>query len=206
MSLLKQYFVAPNDPVLIKIAQEVDNPQSPVIKKAIEHMLSVAYGNRKDTSKPTVVGLAAPQIGISQRIIAVDVGAEKHGRISDLRIYINPEIIEKSVSLEEWCEGCWSTERVCGAVSRPKSVTIKAYTPEGNIITEKYSGYVARIFQHEIDHLNGKEFVSHIVDDAKLHWVEEDQWLEYKQNEGWRNWKYKCPREKWYKIKGIKMQ
>lgn len=205
MPLLKNFFVAPNDPVLIKIAKDVKDLQSLATQETIEQMLAVAYGNRKDRTKPTVVGLAAPQIGISKRIIAVDVGAEKHGGLSDLRIYINPEILWKSVSLEEWCEGCWSTDRVCGAVSRPKSIKIKGYTTDGNRIIEKYNGYVARIFQHEIDHLNGKEFVSHISDDAKLHWVQEDQWLDYKQNEGWRNWKYKCPRDKWYKIKGIKM-
>ena len=87
-------------------------------------------------------------------------------------------------------------------LSEPISITIKAFTPEGEEVTEKHSGYTARIFQHEINHLNGREFVSHIIDDGKLHWVEDGQFPEYRNKEGWRNWKFLCSREKWMKIKG----
>lgn len=203
MSDIKSSFVAPNDPVLIKIAQKVADPTSLETKNVIERILDIAYGNRKDRSKPTVVGLAAPQIGISQRIIAVDVGADGHGGLSDLRIYINPEITWKSDEKEDWCEGCWSIDQVCGIVSRSSQIVIQAQTSTGETVEEKYSGYVARIFQHEVDHLNGLEFVTHITDDAKLHWVEKDEWVDYKTKEGWRKWPHKCPRKKWEKIKGL---
>jgi peptide deformylase len=201
---MNQKFVAPNDPILNKIAQPVslDEINHDETKQHIEAMLDVAYGNRLDRTKPTVVGLAAPQIGISKRIIAVDIGADGKGGLANLKLYINPEITYQSDDTSDWYEGCWSTDRVCGIVSRSNEIKIKAYTPEGKEIEETHKGYVARIFQHEIDHLNGKEFITHITDDSKLHWVEENEFSDYRNNEGWRNWPKKCPREKWEKIKG----
>jgi peptide deformylase len=198
--------VKPDDPVLVKIAQEIPLNQvsSKETKDIIEQILDVAYGRRKNREKPTVVGLAAPQIGISKRVIAVDIGASGTGGLSELKLYINPEIVWSSDETEEWCEGCWSTDRVAGVVERPLRVRIKAISTDGRQIEEEHEGYVARIFQHEIDHLNGNEFVSHIKDPDKLHWVEEDEWAEYKNRGGWRNWLKKCPFEKWEKIKGLK--
>lgn len=200
-------FVKPDDPVLVRIAEAIDISKisSSETQKAIEEMLSVAYGEQVDRMKPLLVGLAAPQIGISKRIILVDVAARGGGlEVGDLRVYINPEIIWISEEKSEWYEGCFSTDRVCGIVSRPTKIKIKAFTKEGQPVEEEYEGYTARIFQHEIDHLNGIEFVTHVSDDDKLHWVEKDEFPEYRNNEGWRNWQKKCPREKWERIKGIR--
>lgn len=206
MPVQRQGLVAPNDPILLKHAEEIDPNAitSSEIQAFIEKILTVAYGNRTDMAKPLVVGLAAPQIGISKRIIAVDIGADGKGGLSNLKIYINPEITWHSEEENEWYEGCWSTDRVCGIVSRPTRIKVRAYTREGKKIEEEHEGYVARIFQHEIDHLNGKEFITHITDDNELHWVEEDEFPKYRNQEAWRHWPHKCPREKWEKIKGIK--
>lgn len=205
MSTIKKGLVAPHDPVLNQIAPAVPQEQiaSSDTKLEIESILEIAYGFRKDRQKPTVVGLAAPQIGISKRIIAVDIGADGKGQLSDLRIYINPEITWRSKEENEWYEGCWSTDRVCGIVSRPTTVKVKAFTPDSKEIEEEFSGYVARIFQHEIDHLNGQEFITHITNDANLHWVEENEFPAYRNEEAWRNWPHKCPRKKWDKIKSF---
>lgn len=199
-------FVKPSDPVLIQKAEEI-NPEeinSPETEALVKRMLNAAYGEQIDRNKPLLVGLAAPQIGISKRIILVDVAARGKGNVGDLRVYINPEIVWKSDDEVEWYEGCYSTDRVCGIVLRPNSIKLKALTRDGLSIEEDYEGYTARIFQHEIDHLSGTEFVSHITDNDKLHWVEEDEFPEYRNNEGWRNWPKKCSRDKWEKIKGIK--
>lgn len=195
-------FVAPNDPILVKTAEEipVDQITSQETKAIIQKMLNVGLGEQGDPTKPLLVGLAAPQIGISKRIILVDVSARGKGNVGDLRVFINPEITWSSKETNEWYEGCYSTDRVCGIVERPTRVKVKAYNQDGQLIENEYGGYTARIFQHEIDHLNGKEFVSHITDDNKLHWVEEDEFPEYRNNEGWRNWPKKCPREKWENI------
>lgn len=196
-------FVRPDDPILLKRAKEVvvDSPET---KRVIQRMLSVAYGEQKDRARPILVGLAAPQIGISKRIILVDVKADGKGNTGDLRVYINPEIIWKSKEEQEWYEGCFSTRRVCGIVSRPTNIRIKAYTQDGKETIEEYEGYTARIFQHEIDHLDGIEFVKHVTDDEKLHWVEEWEFPEYRNKESWRHWPRKCPRKKWEKIKGVR--
>jgi len=205
---MKEKFVKPNDSILVQITEEIrpEEIKSPEIEAIIERMLNAAYGKQVDRAKPLLVGLAAPQIGIPKRVILIDVSARGKGNVGDLRVYINPEIVWKSEEESEWYEGCYSTERVCGIVSRPNSIKVKALTRDGQPIEEKHEGYTARIFQHEIDHLNGIEFVSYITDDNKLHWVEEDEFPEYRNNEGWRNWPKKCPREKWERIKGISKQ
>lgn len=199
-------FVKPDDPVLVRIAGAIDISKisSSETQKTIEEMLNVAYGEQVDRTKPLLVGLAAPQIGISKRIILIDVAARGRGEVGDLRVYINPEIISVSEEKSEWYEGCFSTDRVCGIISRPTKIKIKAFTRQGQPVEEEHEGYTAIIFQHEIDHLNGIEFVAHVSDDDKLHWVEEDEFPEYRNNEGWRNWRKKCSREKWEQIKAIR--
>jgi len=203
--MMIEAFVAPNSPILNDIAKPIAKTDitSSETQSLIERMLSMAYGEQKDRSRKVLVGLAAPQIGISKRIILVDTGADGRGNVSNLQVFVNPEIVWSSEDEAEWYEGCYSTGRVCGIVSRPTTVRVKALTREGEEVEQEYSGYVARIFQHEIDHLNGKEFVSHITDDNKLHWVEAEEFPLYRDKEAWRSWPNKCPRERWEKIKGI---
>lgn len=198
-------FVKPNDPILLKRAEEIPacDITSPETKSILDTLLHVALGEQMDQAKPILVGLAAPQVGISKRIILVDVKADGKGIKGDLRVFINPVIISASDTQDEWYEGCFSTGRVCGVVARPNAVTIKAYDTQGKHITATYNGYTARIFQHEIDHLNGKEFVVHIKDPAKLHWVEDNDFVEYRNNEKWRTWKKLCPKERWLQIKNF---
>ncbi len=199
-------FVPPNSPILVQVAQSVELKDigTAELEKEIEDMLTVAYGEQIEREKPTLVGLAAPQIGISKCIILVDVIADgKGGPVGDLRLYINPEIIWQSKEEAEWYEGCFSTSRVCGVVSRPVKIKIRAWTRTGEIVEEEYSGYTARIVQHEIDHLNGKEFTTHITDDSKLHWVEKEEFPVYRNQGMWKNWPNKCPRAKWEEIKGM---
>lgn len=183
---MKNPFLKPNDLRLKKISAKIPQNQinSPGTQKKIKAMLGVAFGEQKDKKRPIMVGLAAPQIGILKRIILVDVKANGKGKVGDLRIYINPEIIWQSKRKGEWYEGCYSTGRICGIVSRPMSIKIKAF----GIKEEKCTGYVARIFQHEIDHLDGKVFSDHIRDPEKLHWVEENEFPLYRNKGAWRNW------------------
>lgn len=206
MSEIKLHLVAPNDPVLNKIAKSIDVSKiyTPVIQRKIESLLNLAYGEQIDRTKPVLVGLAAPQAGISKRIILVDVGADGKGAVSDLRVFINPEIAWYSEETNEWYEGCFSTDRVCGIVRRPTKIKLHAYDEKGAQVKSEFSGYTARIFQHEIDHLDGKEFITHISDDNNLHWVEENEFPEYRDNEAWRNWPKKCSKEKWQQIKQSK--
>lgn len=203
-SLNLSKFLAPSDPLLNKVSEAIDpkDIQSHETKNDIEEMLATAYGEQKEHDKPLLVGLAAPQIGISKRIILVDVVADGKGKVGGLHLFINPEIIWKSEEQEEWYEGCFSTSRVCGIVERPLKIKVRYQNKEGETLEEEYSGYTARIFQHEIDHLDGREFVSRITDDEKLHWVEKEEFSKYRNEGAWRNWPNKCTRKKWREIKG----
>lgn len=187
---MKAKFLKPNDPGLRKTAREIPQNQicSAATKRIIETMLNVAYGKQKDKNKPIMVGLAAPQIGIPRRIILVDTEADGKGKVGNLRVYINPKIIWQSKGAEKWYEGCYSTGRICGIVSRAISIKIQAFNKKAKLIEEKHEGYVARIFQHEIDHLNGKLFMDHIKNPDHLHWVEEDEFPLYRNKEAWRHW------------------
>lgn len=190
---MKTKFLTPSDPQLTKAAKEILLSQisSPEIKKIAEVMLKIIKGEQKKLQKG--VGLAAPQIGILKRIILVDIAASKKGVGGDLRIYVNPKIIWKSKREGEWYEGCYSTGKVCGIVSRPTSIKIEGLNIDGKLIQEKYTGYMARIFQHEIDHLDGKVFIDLIKDPNKLHLVEKKEFPLYRNQEAWRNWPKKAP-------------
>lgn len=205
MPAKRKGLVGPSDPILYKRAAIISPKHitSPQTQEIIEKLLNIAYGEQRDKSKPILVGLAAPQAGISKRIILVDIGADGHGGVSNLQVFINPQITYMSPETKEWYEGCFSTDRVCGIVTRSKRVKIVSYDTLGKKSEHEYVGYVARIFQHEIDHLNGKEFVTHIKRPANLHWVEDEQFPIYRDREAWRTWPYKCSFETWEKIKSL---
>ena len=205
---MKSKFVLSNDPILTKVAKEIPKSQinSSKIRKIVDAMLKVAHGEQKSTKRPIMVGLAAPQIGISKRIILVDVKANGKGKVGNLRVFINPEITRASKEKREWYEGCYSTGRVCGIVSRPVSIKVRTLMVKYRIVNsipipdrkfvivvEKFSGYVARIFQHEIDHLNGKLFVSHITNPDHLHWVKKSEFNLYRNKQAWKDWPRKYP-------------
>lgn len=97
------------------------------------------------------VGLAGPQIGILRRVVVIDVG---EGRIE----LINPEIVKFSGNQTDK-EGCLSCPNKWGYVTRPMKVTVKAQDRNGDKITVKGSGLLARALCHEIDHLDGVLFV-----------------------------------------------
>jgi|694.fasta_scaffold53299_2 peptide deformylase len=196
------YIVEPSHPVLSQVAEEVKTNEitSQFIQDLIKKMMQIAGVERENPGKRVLVGLAAPQIGVSKRIILVDTGANGKGGITNVKVYINPKIISKSAEETEWYEACFSTGQVAGIVMRPKIVTIVALNEKGDEVTETHADYVARIFQHEIDHLDGKRFPSLIKDEQKLHWVEKDEFPIYRNQEGWRDWPKKCPKEKWEAI------
>lgn len=98
------------------------------------------------------VGLAAPQVGISKRVMVVDVGEE-------LMEMVNPEIIEKSGEQMEPPEGCLSIPGLLGYVKRANTIRVKGQDRNGNPIEIEAEGFLARAFQHEIDHLDGVLFI-----------------------------------------------
>lgn len=102
------------------------------------------------------VGLAAPQIGISKRIIVIEFGDEEDETVpNQLYVMINPEIIKESNDKVPGIEGCLSVPGVVGNVDRSLAVTVRGQNVHGKPVKIRAQGWLARIFQHEIDHING---------------------------------------------------
>jgi len=106
------------------------------------------------------VGLAAPQVGVSDRLIVVEYPEddEQEDAPKKLFVVVNPEIKETSEETEIAIEGCLSIPGLQGEVERSLAVTVKGLTRRGQPVKIKAKGWLARIFQHEIDHLNGVVF------------------------------------------------
>lgn len=96
------------------------------------------------------VGLAAPQVGVLRRVVVMDVSEDRNEFLE----LINPEITEVEGS-QTGTEGCLSLPRLCGTVTRPMTVKVKAQNREGKWCLYKGEGLKARCFCHEIDHLDG---------------------------------------------------
>lgn len=133
------------------------------------------------------VGLAGPQIGVMQRIFVAEIPASRgegqtpHPQSGTTYILVNPEIVTTSGNLVEGQEGCLSLPNWYGLVPRPGWVEVKAQDVTGREIKLKVDDLLARIFLHEIDHLNGILFIDHITDLHKLWQVipeEKDEQLE----------------------------
>lgn len=140
------------DEVLREKAIEVKSV-TPNIIKLLNNMRDTMYANKG-------VGLAAPQIGVSKRVIVVDVG---EGLIE----LINPSIIEASGQLTD-TEGCLSLPDVVGDVKRAAKVRVKGLNRNGAEIEIRAEGYAARAFQHETDHLEGILFIDKAENIRKL--------------------------------------
>jgi peptide deformylase len=105
------------------------------------------------------VGLAAPQIGIGQRLAVIDVS---NGKTPDAKIVcVNPQIIHAEGEQREE-EGCLSVPGFRGHVVRPQYVTVRAQGATGKEFEMRSEGLLARAFCHEIDHLNGVLFITHL--------------------------------------------
>lgn len=134
-------------PVLKQVAQPVDHVNKKM-RAFIEDMAETMY-------KTDGVGLAAPQVGVSKRIIVVDDG-------NGLQALINPQIIKAEGS--QWGpEGCLSVPDYFGDVERYEKVTVTAIDPNNKKLRIEAEGFLARIFQHEIDHLEGHLFIEKAV-------------------------------------------
>jgi len=112
------------------------------------------------------VGLAAPQVGISERLIVVEYAdqpdeaeGEEHKEVKPkLYVMINPEIVKSSEETVMGIEGCLSVPGLVGEVERFEEIQVKGLNRRGQPMKVKAKGWLARIFQHEIDHINGVVF------------------------------------------------
>lgn len=168
MAILK--IIQPNNPTLRKKAEPVttfDEEFQTLVDDMIETMRA-AHG----------VGLAAPQVERSLRVAVietlpeVDDEGEELETTRDLYVIVNPEIIWESAEMEDGIEGCLSIPGWLGEVSRHQSVLVRALDRHGNKIRLRMHDWDARIFQHEIDHLDGVLYIDRLTDPDNF-WTEE---------------------------------
>ena len=142
-------------PILIHPDPRLKKPCEPVaeitdeVKKLAADMLETMYD-------APGVGLAAPQVGVTKRILVMD--CIKDGPPEPM-VLINPEILWSSEDLSTYEEGCLSIPDQYAAVERPAEVRVRWTAPDGSAQEEQLSGLWATCVQHEIDHLNGKLFI-----------------------------------------------
>lgn len=155
-------------PALRKVAEEVAMPPSKEDIKTLEQMHAfLVHSQDPDISEEyelrAGVGLAAPQINISKRMIVV-LTEDENDKTHSYRLF-NPKIISHSVELSYLTngEGCLSVdESIPGYVPRYARVTVRAFNESGEPVRLRLKGFLAIVFQHEIDHLNGIMFYDHI--------------------------------------------
>jgi peptide deformylase len=115
------------------------------------------------------VGLAAPQVNVSERVIVVELPAdEEEGRPAELYAFVNPEIVKTSRETEEDQEGCLSIPGYVGDVPRHTMVVVRGQDANGKPQRVRAYDYLARILQHEIDHLDGVLFIDRVTDPSKI--------------------------------------
>ena len=113
------------------------------------------------------VGLAANQIGKNFRLFVMECrGNERYPRVESfpLQAYLNIKIVRYSKATEKGWEGCLSVPGFRGIVSRSKNIWVEALTPEGKKVRKFFSGFEARVIQHETDHLNGLIYMDRMGD------------------------------------------
>lgn len=138
------------NPVLRQKAQPIKKITKR-IKKLAENMLETMYAAEG-------VGLAGPQVGVGERIVVIDIG-------SGPLVLINPQILEK-VGQGRDVEGCLSIPGKSAYVTRAAKVKVAALDLEGRRVELEGEGYLARAFQHEIDHLDGILFIDYLSGEA----------------------------------------
>jgi peptide deformylase len=151
------------EPILRQKAKKVSKI-TPALQKLMDDMVETMRESQG-------VGLAAPQVGILQRIIVVEVKRdEQHPDIQEgFYQLVNPEFTGVSQELEEGREGCLSIPGFVGDLDRAVAVEVKGLDRQGKPVKIRAYGYLARVLQHELDHLNGILYLDRLKSPDKLH-------------------------------------
>ncbi|KTC76198.1 polypeptide deformylase [Legionella birminghamensis] len=154
------------DPILRQTAEAIDISEfgSSWLKELAQTLIDIM-------AEKAAVGVAAPQIGVSKRIIVFGTNYTKSRKpeypIPDT-VLINPSLKVLSEEIQTGFEGCLNCGELMGEVPRAMEIEYSGFDIEGNALTKKATGLEARILQHEIDHLNGFLFVDRIKDKESL--------------------------------------
>ncbi|MDR1252519.1 MAG: peptide deformylase [Treponema sp.] len=139
--------------LLRRKAEPVVKIDGELAKTALEMLDALKEGNG--------VGLAGPQVGLSERIFVVHIEGDVP------RVFINPSILETSKETIKYEEGCLSVPGVWADVTRPKAVKIQAWNEKGRPFTLETEGILARVILHEYDHLEGVLFIDRLPESKR---------------------------------------
>ena len=160
------------DPVLRRGTKAVEDPNS--WQEKAREMLDLMYETQG-------VGLAAPQVGISESLLVLNPTGDKEKPEEEM-ILVNPKIVSKKG--KEWGqEGCLSFPGIWGDVQRAKKIVVEAKDLEGNDVEYRAEDFLARVIQHEMDHLNGIVFIDRFSPADKIRTRNQIEELE----ERWRS-------------------
>lgn len=152
------------NPLLKAKNKTISDHNSPKIKKLIKDLV--------DTMRKTdLIGIAAPQIGENHMVFVThprSTKARNLGKADKLRVFINPKITFKSKKQSLIYEGCGSVADIFGPVLRPEEVEVSAIDENGQKFSLRANGILARVIQHEMDHLEGIEFIQKVSDYSKV--------------------------------------
>jgi peptide deformylase len=139
------------DPILRQKAEEVKDLNG-ALQRLIDDMIETMH-------EAPGIGLAAPQVGKPLRLIVADISAREEGH--PLIVLVNPEIVEAEGRIDSE-EGCLSVPDYYSTIKRHAKVLVKGLDREGKPVEIEAEGLLARVLQHEIDHLNGILFIDHL--------------------------------------------
>lgn len=172
MSILK--IARMGHPVLRKKARDLTPKEirSPEIQRLIEDMVETMH-------EYNGIGLAAPQVhlGLQLAVIEFEEDSDRYPDMGDqpLGVYINPRITVLDSEEQAFWEGCLSVPELRGLVHRPRKIRVEYLDRDAKPKSIEAEGFLATVFQHELDHLAGKLFVDRMKDMTKLAFLQEYQ-------------------------------
>lgn len=146
------------EPVLREKAQPVEK-----FDKNLKSLVKRMFKTMKEADG---VGLAAPQVGVSLRVVTIDVGDGPY-------VLVNPEIIWQSEVESDFEEGCLSFPGITVNIRRPEKVKVSYFDEKGNKAVIEADGLFARAVQHELDHLNGILIIDHASPEERMRLIDE---------------------------------
>ncbi|MCY4022424.1 MAG: peptide deformylase [Anaerolineaceae bacterium] len=171
--------IQPDNPVLRRKARRVTSFDRR-FQKLVDDMIETMQEAKG-------IGLAAPQVAVSQRVFVArlpddsEEAREEFGEQAGvLYVIVNPKLLRVSKETKEGVEGCLSIPGFIGDVERPVAVTIRGQDRHGKALRVRAEGWLARVFQHEFDHLNGTLFID-IATDVRP--IEDEEGEEDETNE-----------------------
>jgi len=141
---------------ILTLGDELLRQKTVKIEKIDKDIENIAKQMLEIIKRDKGIGLAGPQIGFMKRIFVIHVEGDEE------RVFINPSMIETSHETAKFEEGCLSVPGIYANVIRSESIKIQAWNEKGRPFTLESGGLIARVIQHEYDHLNGVLFIDHI--------------------------------------------